>query len=156
MASSKITWGRLLLAKVEGKSLPEGVAVDAEGNLTTNPIEAVKGGLLPIADHKGSEIAFIVEILAGALTNSRCGFDVEGGWGSFFILIDPNILRPIEEFKTDVESLKNEVKNSPKAPGIDEIFFPGERSGKAREKNLKAGNFEISEVLYGQLLEMIK
>lgn len=152
MASSKISWGKLLVAKQEGRKLEKGVAIDKDGNITTDPVRAMEGGLLPIADHKGSGLAFIVELLAGALTSSRVGYAVEGGWGCFYILIDPTIFRPIKEFKKDVSAAISELKNAPKMRGFEEIYFPGERSQKLRIQHFQEGKFEISNSLY-ELLE---
>lgn len=155
MASSKITWGNLLLAKAEGRSIPENVAFDSEGNVTTDPQKVMSGGILPISEHKGSGLAFIVELLGGALTSSRCGHNVKGGWGSLFILIDPNILRPIEEFKKDVTSLIDEVKNSPKAQGVKEIYFPGEKSQKERNENIAKNEFELDDKIFDELMQLM-
>ncbi|MBP9758638.1 Ldh family oxidoreductase [Candidatus Dojkabacteria bacterium] len=155
MASSKITWGNLLLAKAEGRSIPEDVAFDSDGNVTTDPQKAMSGGILPISEHKGSGLAFIVELLAGALTSSRCGHNIKGGWGSLFILIDPNILRPIEEFKNDVTSLINEVRNSPKAQGVKEIYFPGERSQKEKNENITNNEFELDDKIFDELKQLL-
>lgn len=91
MASSQTTWGDLMVAKTEGKQIKEGVAIDADGNMTIDPAKAMEGGILPIAGHKGSGLAFIVELLGGGLSHSRIGGAVEGGWGSFYILIDPTM-----------------------------------------------------------------
>ncbi len=154
MASSKITWGGLLLAKAEGKKLPGNVAVDKDGNITTDPNLAVEGGLLTFAEHKGSGLAFIVELLGGALTKSRVGTAIKGGWGSFFILIDPALFRDVKEFKNEVETAIKELKSLPKAKGVEEIFYPGEQSQKLREENLKTGEIEISDDLYSQIKEL--
>lgn len=95
-----------------------------EGELTTDPEEAMEGGLLPIAEHKGSGLGFIIELLAGALTSSHVGYNVKGGWGSLFILINPTILRDLNEFKNDVTSAITELKSLPRAKGVDEIYYP--------------------------------
>jgi L-2-hydroxycarboxylate dehydrogenase (NAD+) len=155
MASSQKTWGDLLVASAEGKSIPDGVAIDGDGNVTTDPDKAMEGGLLPISEHKGSGLAFVVELLGGALTKSRCGYNVEGGWGTFFILIDPNILLPLNEFKDRVESLIQEVKSLPKAKGVEEIYYPGERSQRNRAKALEAGEFELSDKIYEMIQDLI-
>ena len=154
MASSKTTWGSLLVAEATGTELPEGVANDKEGNMTTDPIKAQEGGVLPIAGHKGSGLGFVVELLGGALTASRVGDNVPGEWGSTMILIDPEVLRDREEFISDVDSLIAEVKNSPKAPGFKEIYYPGEQSGKATEENLKNGELEIADKTIEAIKEM--
>ncbi|MFA7300807.1 MAG: Ldh family oxidoreductase [Candidatus Shapirobacteria bacterium] len=152
MASSQITWGDLLVAKNEGKKIKEGSAIDSEGIQTTDPEKAMSGGLLPFFGHKGSGLAFIVELLGGALTGSRVGYSVPGGWGSFYILIDPTIFRPLEDFKKDIDTAINELKNAPKADGFTEIYYPGEKSGKLREKQMSEGFVEINDVL----LEKVK
>ncbi len=156
MASSKITWGGLLLAKAEGKKLPDNVAIDKDGNITTDPNLAVEGGLLTFAEHKGSGLAFIVELLGGALTKSRVGTAIKGGWGSFFILIDPSLFRNLQEFKNDVETGIKELKSLPKAKDVEEIFYPGEQSQKLRQENLKSGEIEISDKLYSDIQEFLK
>lgn len=156
MASSKITWGDLLIARQEGKKIKKGVAVDKDAKPTTDPEKAMEGGLLPIAKHKGSGLAFIVELLAGALTGSRVGYAVEGGWGTSYILINPALFRPLEQFKADVETAIKELKNAPKAKGFDEIYFPGEQSFNKKKAGLESGELEISDNLYSELQELLK
>lgn len=151
MASSMTTWGDLMVSKQEGKKLREGVALDGDGNPTTDPEKAMEGGILPFAGHKGSGLAFIVELLAGALTGSRVGYSVEGGWGTFYILIDPTVFRSIQEFKSDVSKAIDELKNAPKANGVSEIYYAGEQSNKLRKSHLESGEIEISDALLNEL-----
>src|SRR5215210_2272341 len=66
-ASSVMAQGEILLAAQRGDMLPEGVGLDARGRPTTDPRAVLDGGsILPFAGHKGSSIAFMIEILAGA------------------------------------------------------------------------------------------
>lgn len=155
MASSQITWGELMLAKNEGKMITQGVAIDSEGNATIDPVQAMTGGILPIAGHKGSGLAFIVELLAGGLSNSRVGEIVDGGWGSFYMLIDPVVFRNIDDFKNDVEKAIRELKNAPKMPGIREVYFPGEQSFLKRQQNLSKDIITISDTLLDKLKKFI-
>ncbi|MDA1061254.1 MAG: Ldh family oxidoreductase [bacterium] len=147
MASSQCTWGDLMVAKTEGKSLKDGIAIDNEGNATIDPVKAMEGGILPIAGHKGSGLAFLVELLGGGLSNSRIGGAVKGGWGSFYILIDPTIFRDLNNFKDEVQSAITELKSAQKAKGVNEIFFPGEQSYFKRKKNLEIDVIEVSDKL---------
>ncbi len=151
MASSMTTWGNLMVAKQEGNKLPEGVALDGDGKPTTDPEKAMEGGILPFGGHKGSGLAFIVELLAGALTGSRVGYSVEGGWGSFYILINPAIFRSLQDFKTDVSTAINELKNAPKADGVSEIYYAGEQSNNLRKLHLESGVFEVNDSLLDEL-----
>jgi LDH2 family malate/lactate/ureidoglycolate dehydrogenase len=151
MASSRTTFGNILLSKALGEEIPDNVAIDKDGNTTTSPVKAIEGALLPFEGHKGSGLGIIVELLAGALTNSRCGFNKLGGWGSLFILIDPNILIDLDEFKSNVDSLIDEIKNSRKMSGYKEIFMPGEQSHLNRIKAQQDGYLEVDEKILQQI-----
>ena len=157
MATSKITVGQLMNAQRDKKPLPPESAIDAKGNFTTDAELAwVEGALIPFGGYKGSGLTFIGEMLAGALTGSRVGYSVPGGWGTFFILFDPTIFRSIEEFKKDIDTAIAELKNSKKREGVKEIFYPGERSQKIRQENLKNGFIEVDEKLLNEIKEEMK
>lgn len=151
MASTMITWGDLMVAINEGKAIPSGVAIDKEGNSTTDPNKAMKGGLLPFSGYKGSGLGFIVELLGGALTRSRVGYSIPGGGGTFYILISPSLFCPLLEFKNSVRIAINELKNSPKMKGFEEILFPGEKSHRLRSRLLKEGYLSVSQTLFDQI-----
>lgn len=98
-STSKVARGKIKLAADNGDSIPEGWAVDAEGNPTTDASAAMGGSLLPMGDAKGAALVMMVEILAATLTGSNHGFeassffDDKGGpphIGQFFIVIDPS------------------------------------------------------------------
>lgn len=67
IACSVAARGHILLAAREGRPIPEGWAVDADGVPTTDARRALAGALLPMGGHKGVGIAMMVECLAGAL-----------------------------------------------------------------------------------------
>lgn len=154
MATSKITVGQLMNYQRDKKPLPPESAIDEKGNFTTDPDVAwFEGALVPIAGFKGSGLTFIGEMLAGALTGSRVGYSVPGGWGTFFILFDPTIFRPIDDFKKDIDTAISELKNSKKREGVKEIFYPGEKSQRIRQENLKNGFIEVDESLIKKIKE---
>ncbi len=159
MASSQITWGDLLVAENEGKTIRDGVAVDSDGKLTTDPIKVMDGGgLLPFFGHKGSGLAFIVALFAGILTDSHTKSDVrmdKMGSGSFYILIDPTLFRSLADFKKDIETAICELKNSPKAEGFVEIYFAGEQSGRLRRQQLAEGLVDVSGILLKKIKNFI-
>ena len=95
-AASVMSQGDVLLAAREGRRLPPGVGVDAQGRPTEDPQAMLDGGaLLPFGGHKGASIAFMVEILASALSGAPFGFESPAGGikpsksGQFVMLIDP-------------------------------------------------------------------
>ncbi|MDA7987638.1 MAG: Ldh family oxidoreductase [Alphaproteobacteria bacterium] len=98
-ATAARAMGEVQIAAREGKALPPGVGIDADGNDTTDPNDIQKGGaLLPFGGYKGSAIALMVELLAGPLIGECLGFEAaeednrDGGpplGGEFILAIDP-------------------------------------------------------------------
>ncbi len=66
-ATSVAARGEIELHRRAGRSLPEGWAVDVEGNPTTDPEAALAGAMLPFGGHKGSAIGTMIELLAGIM-----------------------------------------------------------------------------------------
>jgi LDH2 family malate/lactate/ureidoglycolate dehydrogenase len=100
VACSVAARGHILLAAREGRAIPEGWAVDAEGQPTTDAERALGGALLPMGGHKGIGIAMMVECLAGALAATAASLDparndLKGGGavgrqGGFVWLVKPD------------------------------------------------------------------
>ena len=80
LSLSKVARGKVMNARKQGKAIPEGWALDADGNPTTDAEAALGGTMLPIGDAKGAALALMVEILAAPLTGSAFSFEA----GSFF------------------------------------------------------------------------
>lgn len=154
MASSVVNWGEIYTAHKERRDLPPGVAIDERGDPTTDPAEALKGGILPFAGHKGSGLSFVVEVLAGALTRSRVGGAVPGGWGTLFIVLDPTLFGSYPEFLNGIQALVAEMKTAEKMPGTSDVYYPGERSGLHRAEALSAGSIDIDENVYSEIIGM--
>ncbi len=99
MSLSKVARGKVMVAAKEGKSIPEGWALDSDGAPTTDAKAALAGTMLPMGDAKGAQLVLMVELFAAALTGSLFGyeassfFEAEGPaprTGQFLIAIDPN------------------------------------------------------------------
>ncbi|MEM5433173.1 Ldh family oxidoreductase [Cupriavidus oxalaticus] len=99
VACSVAARGHILLAAREGKPIPEGWALDADGQPTTDARRALEGSLLPMGGHKGIGIAMMVECLAGAMAatadslspdrNTVSGAGAVGRQGGFVWLVKP-------------------------------------------------------------------
>ena len=66
-ATSVAARGEVELHRRAGKALPEGWALDKDGNPTTDPEAALAGAMLPFGGHKGSAISTMIELLAGIM-----------------------------------------------------------------------------------------
>ncbi|MCV0397976.1 MAG: Ldh family oxidoreductase [Rhizobiaceae bacterium] len=95
---SKVARGRVMAAAQKGEAIPEGWALDAGGNPTTDARAALAGTMLPLSEAKGSALALMVELLAAGLTGANYAseqssfFEGEGtppGTGQLLIAIDP-------------------------------------------------------------------
>jgi LDH2 family malate/lactate/ureidoglycolate dehydrogenase len=130
-----------------GQLLPEGVAIDSEGQATCDPRQARDGALLPFGGYKGFGLAFIVQafgLLAGA------GPDSNEDDGYLFVVFKPDLLSDLDEFKEGLGELIGRIKATPRQPGVSEIRIPGERAFRSRETALREG-IEVDRVVYEAL-----
>lgn len=97
-ATSVAARGEIELHRIAGKQLPEGWAVDTQGNPTTDPEAALAGAMLPFGAHKGSAISTMIELLAGVMIGdltSRESLDALGtttlspSHGELILAFDP-------------------------------------------------------------------
>ena len=99
-ASSATAFVNIRKAARDGQEIPEGWAVDAEGNPTTDPAAAMKGALLAFGGERGANIALMVEVLAAGLTGDNWSLDAPSfmagtenpGTGLFVLAIEPKLL----------------------------------------------------------------
>lgn len=101
MATSAMARGEITIAARDGRPVPAGTGLNAQGDPTTDPAEILKGVMLPFGGHKGSGLSLMVELLTAGLTGE--GFSIEtaardnkdGGpprGGEFLLAISPEIL----------------------------------------------------------------
>lgn len=70
LSLSKVARGNIIAAQQRGEAIPEGWAVDAQGNPTTDPKAALAGTMIPLGDAKGCALALMVELLAAGLVGA--------------------------------------------------------------------------------------
>ncbi|MCC6178710.1 MAG: Ldh family oxidoreductase [Chloroflexi bacterium] len=141
MATSAIAGFKARILAQQGKSVPEGLVMNAEGRPTTDPGDLDRGGsLAPVGGYKGFGLALMVEVLAGVLTGAQFGQNagvVNGKEGHFFLVLDPEIFMPRAEFTARMDELLRWVKSGQTIEGVNEIVYPGER-GQRRAATLTA------------------
>lgn len=156
MATAAMAYFGVVEAKTAGKSLPEGIAYDKEGNPTTDPAKVLDDGALRTFDkgHKGAGLSMMVQILTGPLVGaSFTGIgDVANNWsGHLVIAIDPEILGGLEAVRDGVTKMIEKVKATKKLPGVKEILVPSERGDRMTKAVLDSGEIEIEDNLYSEL-----
>ena len=130
-----------------GTPLPEGVAIDRDGNPTRDAKEARDGALLPFGGHKGFGLGLIVQAF-GLLGGAAAVADNNDGY--IFIAFRPDLLVPLADLKRELAALIARVKAVPPLPGFTEIRIPGEQSAKNRVRLAREG-LEIDSLVYDRL-----
>ncbi|MGY3437989.1 MULTISPECIES: Ldh family oxidoreductase [unclassified Marinovum] len=118
-STTAVALGRITMAKAAGEKIPEGWALDSDGNPTTDPEAALAGSLVSAGGHKGWGFGVMAEVLAAALTGSVFSRDVkplkapEGAphdLGQYYILIDPSTA---PDFAARMAALAEAVASDP-------------------------------------------
>lgn len=154
MGTASMMRGEVILHSRTRSELPEGVALDAAGHPTRNADEALRGGILPFGGHKGYGLSFAIQamcLLAGAALPRNQVQD----YGFLFVVFDPELLIPADQFKSQVEELIRKVKATPLRPGHSEILIPSERAFRERDKRRKEG-LPLALPVYEKLTAMAR
>ncbi len=147
MANTAVARGKLYVARSRGEPIPEGWAIDDRGRATVDPEVGISGTILPMAGHKGYALTFAMDVLSGVLSGGSFAPSVVGpympegrsGAGHFVMAIDIEACRPLAAFEADMERLVETMRDTPKAPGVDRIFYPGEMEALSEEKTRREG-----------------
>jgi LDH2 family malate/lactate/ureidoglycolate dehydrogenase len=140
MATSVVAGGKLDVARSKGEKIPLGWARDADGNPTDDPAKAREGSLEPLGGPKGYGLAVMLDVLAGVLSGGRFGAGLgEKGSSQYFMTIAVERYMPMAEFKSKMDELIDQIHNSPKAAGVQQIYVPGEIEHNLQSQRNKNG-----------------
>jgi ureidoglycolate dehydrogenase (NAD+) len=155
MATGVASAGRIRQAALEGSQLPEGLAIDADGNPTTDPNKAAT--VLPLGGPKGSGLSLMFECLAGILAGSPIivprvakGTTKAPIQNAMVIVFNVASFRAMDDYRRDVEELVRTTKALPRRAGFDELLLPGER-GDREVKRRRRDGIPLPEGLYKEL-----
>ena len=165
IATSKVSGGKVRLAAKNKQKIPEDWIIDSTGKKTDNPNELAAGGaLLPFGEYKGYGLAVMIEILtsilmnAGILHHAKSGmkvFDASTDIGHCFMAVNIESFIPLEDFIKKVDWMVKEIKNSPTAEGVREIFVPGEIEHRVEAERKREG-IPVSEQVLEDLQKLSK
>lgn len=155
-ASAAMARGDVMIHARDGKKVPIGTGIDAEGNPTEDPEEVLKGAQLPFGGYKGSNIAMMVELLAGGLIGSVFSYEAgqrdnqDGGppiGGEIVIAMDPARFGDSGQWAAHCERLFTV------ATSMEGVRLPGQRRRKARQETPETG-IELAKSLYDTVTEL--
>ena len=156
LSLSEVARGKLMVAAKEGKSIPLGWAVDADGEPTTDPHKGMMGSMLPVGaatSPKGAMLALMVELLVTAVIGAQFGFEAtsffvdEGNQpriGQAFIVIDPGALAGTDAYYDRMETVITEMLRD------DGVRLAGARRLVLERKAAKEG-MQVADAMVAQL-----
>ncbi|MGE5522085.1 MAG: Ldh family oxidoreductase [Rhodospirillaceae bacterium] len=139
MGTAALMRGEVILRKRTGTPLPDGAGIDASGKETHDAAAVLDGGgILPFGGYKGFGLSVVIQamcLMAGAALPRGKVQD----YAFLFVVFDPGLLMPREEFARQLEQLKAAIKGVPRQPGCDDIRLPSERAFREREQRRREG-----------------
>lgn len=142
IATTTVAGGKLEIAMRQGKPIPAGWAVDADGNDATSPRALAAGGaLLPLgsrletSSHKGYGLGLMADILTGVLSGLGSGLFmdrptlVQAHWFAAWRI---DAFRDLAEFKADMARLVDAIRATRPEPGREAVLIPGDLEHRAR------------------------
>jgi (2R)-3-sulfolactate dehydrogenase (NADP+) len=142
LALSEVARGKIMLAAKEGRPIPEGWALDAEGRPTTDAKAALDGAMLATGGAKGAALALVVELLCVALGGAAFAFEADSFFapspnpprlGHALLAIDPGALAGEDAFLDRMEAIVAAMLDE------DGVRLPGARRDALREAAARDG-----------------
>ena len=143
---SMINRGKIRVAARNNQKIPKGVALDKFGKMTTDAKKALQGVQLPIAEFRGSGLAWMIDILSGVLTGGNHAGKVKDPFDDFsgpqnighlFITFKTNLF--VKNYKNRIKQNIRKITKLPKIKGVKEIVYPGQNKYKRFKMNSKKG-----------------
>jgi len=153
IGTSATSWGDVVLSRAKGEVLPAGVAVGPDGRPTIDPEAALAGAVLAWGGQRGSGLSLAIQLL-GMLAGSPVVIDDVSSFGLFFLVFDPKLLMPGEQFRSRVSELRKAIQASRPAAGVSKVRVPGDGSMAKRRRAMAAGVIPLDDRVYSQILEL--
>ena len=148
MATSMVARGKIIRAVHEGASIPSDWALDASGQRTTNPSDALNGVVLPFAGPKGSAIALFVDLLAGVLSGANYAKQTpdlyrnltdRSNIGHFMLAIDIKRFQAWDLYYERIKDCLSMVSESTPQSGTEMVKLPGQIESENKRQALTTG-----------------
>jgi uncharacterized oxidoreductase len=153
-ATSIVAEGKVLVASRGGKKLPKSALIDFDGTLSEDPAVLYgpysaegprdhtkgTGAIRAFGEHKGSGLAFICELLGGALTGTGATApDRRFANGMFAVYVDPKVVDTCNFFDGEISRYVDFIRATKPVAGVDAVLIPGDPERKMRADRTKNG-----------------
>jgi LDH2 family malate/lactate/ureidoglycolate dehydrogenase len=164
MACSVAARGKIIVAAKDGTAIPDDWATGPDGQATTDPVEALRGFMLPVGGPKGYALTLMIGLLSTMLSGAAFGSEVTDMYedmeraqnvGHLFGVLPIDCFEPSDIYKRRVDKAIREIRGVPRAPGVERIYLPGEREQILAEEQGRSG-IPIKLPVLDELLEVGK
>lgn len=156
MATAAVTWFELIDAARNGREIDPSLAFDKDGNVTTDPADAMAGALRTFGDYKGSGLGLMFEFLTGPLTGASIVGDDVDNRGNLVIALDPEKFSGLKDFKQRSSKLIEIIKNGRRADPTVAIRLPGEGARERAQRCIERGRVEVSAKILTELEKLAR
>ena len=150
IGTSNIMHAEVMLARRLGYDLPEGRALDSEGQPTVDPNEAMQGAFTAWGGHKGSGLGLMVQLL-GVHAGSDGMTDDMGGFGMTIVAMKADLFGDGEAAKQRINQYANDVRAAKPLDPASPVRMPFDRSYADRGKVRASGRFEVNDEIVAKL-----
>jgi uncharacterized oxidoreductase len=166
-ATSLVAEGKVLVASQGGKKIPDNALIRQDGTMSGDPhvlygdyqgsepreYKKGTGAIRAFGEHKGSGLAMMCELLAGALTgNGASQPDQRWSQGMFSFYIDPKVIDPEHFFPAEVTRFVDYVKSAKPADAAAPVLVPGEPELRYRADR-RANGISLPDDTWAALIE---
>ena len=153
IGTSAIMHAEVVLAGRLGHPLPEGVAFDAAGSPTHDPIAALEGAFAAWGGHKGSGLAMVVQMLGGLAGAPFIPPDL-ADFGFVIVAIRPDLLTSPQQFTSGVSTFATAIRGARPIEGGEPVRMPFDRSRDERHRRLREDRVDVDDVVHRALVEI--
>jgi len=162
MAMSQFSYGTLESYRKRGEQLPVDGGFDTEGNLTRDPAAIEKSWRpLPIGYWKGSGLSVLLDMVAAMMALGRATHEIahdaerEAGISQIFFALNPAAFGPASQAEAIADAVVASLHNSRPATPNRKVRYPGERTLRIREENLRLG-LPVEAAVWAEILAFKK
>jgi LDH2 family malate/lactate/ureidoglycolate dehydrogenase len=162
MACSVAARGKIIVAAKDGTPIPADWASGPDGAPTTDPVEALKGFVLPVGGPKGYALTLGIGLLSTMLSGAYFGSEVTHMYeqtttpqnvGHLFGVLPISAFEDLDHYYARMSKAIADLHGTKKAPGVERIYLPGEREHLALI-NRRRNGIPLNAAVFDELREL--
>jgi len=162
MACSVAARGKIIVAAKDGTPIPADWASGPDGAPTTDPVEALKGFVLPVGGPKGYALTLGIGLLSTMLSGAYFGSEVTHMYeqtttpqnvGHLFGVLPIAAFEDLDHYYARMSKAVADIQGTKRAPGVERIYLPGEREHLALVERRRSG-IPLNAAVFDELNEL--